>query len=404
MLQARGAKVRGTAFFVFMLLVAGVSRGCGGSTPPCAVPQDDDPCTLDQCESEIATHSYLGDGHPCFRGNLQGVCQLGICLIPCNDNTDCVTGLPCNVAQCTGGACAIVQTDKVGPFDDGNPCTKEGCVDGELVSWPLPDGTTPAAYCAECLEGACRTCKVPTDCGKSTSCLKWACVQGQCAALYNDDGYPSLEHDIPGDCQKWVCNGKGGTRLTADIDDPPKTAETCMTWTCVAWTPVLVPQNDGEVCLMEVGVKGQCNAMGACVQCMTDDDCPAMERCLLGACTTCHDGVMNNGETGTDCGANCGWCGGATCLADSECASGHCAFMAGESGAKVCCDAACDGDCQECDNDGACKPVPLGEPDIDTCNSPAQACAGTTCKTKKGYPCLSSSDCVFGSCVNHTCL
>ncbi|MDC3961259.1 hypothetical protein [Polyangium jinanense] len=387
-----------------MLLVVGASRGCGGAQP-CADLQDDDPCTLDQCESGTATHSYLGDGHPCFRGNLHGMCHFGICLIPCSDYTDCVTGLPCNVAECTGGHCAIVQADKVGSFDDGNPCTKEGCVDGELASWPLPDGTPPdEPSCAECLEGACSTCNLPTDCGQSTSCLKWVCVQGQCAALYNDDGYPSLENGIPGDCQKWVCDGKGGTRLVADIDDAPKIADTCMAWTCIEWTPVVVPWIDGEICIMESGVKGRCNAMGDCVQCMVDGDCPGMERCLQGACTTCHDGVQNNGETDTDCGANCGKCGGTPCDADSDCASGYCAFAAGVGGGKVCCDAACDGVCKECDLTGACKPVPFGQPDVDTCNSPAEGCAGTTCKIKKGYSCQYNSDCISNSCTNHICL
>ena len=45
-----------------------------------------------------------------------------------------------------------------------------------------------------------------------------------------------------------------------------------------------------------------------------------------GTCATCSDGILNNGETGLDCGGpNCGGCGaGGGCNIDDDCLSGNC--------------------------------------------------------------------------------
>lgn len=90
---------------------------------------------------------------------------------------------------------------------------------------------------------------------------------------------------------------------------------------------------------------------------------------------------------------------GESCQADDECVSGHCAD-------GVCCDTACDEDCEKCDLPGQvgfCADVPAGHDDRDTC-APIEVCDGVgVCVLPDGQPCSGPTRCLSGQCADGVC-
>lgn len=117
---------------------------CSGGSPKC--PKDDgDPCTLDECKAGVAVNSYLGDGHPCFVGKLQGACKEGRCAVPCEKTSQCNDGLPCTRGECQGGRVRDWRRrlpDGTGGWErvhGGALPRREGCVVAE-AGWKLVPG------------------------------------------------------------------------------------------------------------------------------------------------------------------------------------------------------------------------------------------------------------------------
>lgn len=207
---------------------------------------------------------------------------------------------------------------------------------------------------------------------------------------------------------------------------------------------------DGDQCGMENASEGTactedggqlCDAEGACVECLTEDQCDGTDVCHLGQCVpeTCNNQQQDGDESDVDCGGtlcapcangldcvqptdcvsqycNAGtcegctsdghcagvadsWCDtnlgvcvdqlvlGAACGADGQCLSGHCP---GDDG--VCCDDDCSGLCQGCligktgSANGTCALIsgstdPDGEcPDegAASCGSNGDGCTGSS--------------------------
>jgi hypothetical protein len=218
-------------------------------------------------------------------------------------------------------------------------------------------------------------------------------------------GTKLIAGQVFGDCRSWICDGAGGIDLQVDSEDFPHLPDPCFIWTCNGWTPLRTP-NFHAPCLTSKGTGGFCDDKGTCLQCVLDADCPGVgQRCKANICVSCGDGIQNGDETGVDCGGSCGACLSAPCTGDQECATGNCGFTNAQAPKpeKVCCDAPCDEVCFQCSTAGFCGWVPTGSPDVDTCNSPYEACKTGSCKIKTNYPCVQNSDCISGSCVSGTC-
>ncbi|MDI3292092.1 hypothetical protein [Polyangium sp. 15x6] len=365
---------------------------CKSST--CSQPEDDhNPCTIDACGNGTQTHTYLGDGHPCFYGALKGSCAGDLCMVPCSTNKDCETGLPCAWKACTQGYCAIGPSELTPP-DDGNACTEDKCFDGEPKHWPKPDGAPCAGDQAECLIGICGRCETKADCGSDTACTTWECEFGSCAPSHKPEGSVVVAQELKGDCRTWICDGHGAMKLDVDLADAPATYEPCFQWICDGWTPVRLPTIH-QPCTMSDGDLGYCDDAGVCVECVLDKDCAWNERCDHGACITCGDIISDGQEI---CGGSCGLCLGQPCEEDLECAAKKCVFT-NVGASKVCCDKPCDGPCEACSASGACQAVSAGTIDYETCNSPGEVCNGKgQCKVQTGYACKSSVDCASKLC------
>jgi hypothetical protein len=182
--------------------------------------------------------------------------------------------------------------------------------------------------------------------------------------------------------------GENGAACQADTD--------CNTGNCV--DDVCCDSACAELC-------AACNlpgSVGACTPTPSDALCPAVT--CQGQSSECRP--LDNGQAAINCegvgvcraGANCapmpapqgtacqegaGSCDGqgaclvpnksalgAACAADGDCAEGHC-VASGQDGARVCCDAACDGVCQACSAAGRCEETPATDARCEPVTCPA---------------------------------
>ncbi|UQA62111.1 hypothetical protein [Polyangium aurulentum] len=360
---------------------------------------DHNACTVDKCVSGKPVHEKMPQGASCMVGAKQGVCSAGFCAVQCSSSATCNDGDACTIDQCQGGICVNALGNV--PPDDGNVCTKELCLDGLPKRMPVLNGT-PCGAGGECDDGLCTKCTSDAQCGTSSACEKFWCLQGTCVVTRADPGTP-VPDPFKYDCKGRVCDGDGNLKIVAVENDlPPPSDTTCVQQTCQGWTPVFGPKLPGTKCLDSSGNVGSCNGSGACVECVTDNDCPVMgDYCFAGTCSRCDDGKQNGDETAVDCGGErCGDCLGAACTEASACKSGLC-----EDG--VCCDLPC-GLCTTCAASGSagkCIPVPADHKDPSGCTAVNKACnGGGACKTKNGYACATKLECISNNCVNGVCV
>lgn len=219
---------------------------------------------------------------------------------------------------------------------------------------------------------------IASECpGNDTDCEKRACVSGACAlepepegTTCSDDGNPNAK----------VCDGVGACVECVTRDDCAGT-ELCVDLLCV-------PENcvNGEL----DGDESDVDCGGSCSPCDNGDDCGQRTDCVSGfcdsgTCAACTPGVC---DTGQYCDA--GVCTdkldpGDVCTDAVQCASGFCPAHDG-----VCCDTACDSTCEAClsaknsgSANGTCAPVeadtdPDSECPQDDALCQAAGCSGST--------------------------
>jgi hypothetical protein len=286
-----------------------VSKVCD-STGTCAVPTCNDSAqngneTGLNCGGSCAPVKRCGTGVGC---NVDGDCASNNCCTAAS----CGTSLnKCVAASCTDGK---TNQDETGIDCGGNTCTKR-CGPNQ-----------PCLSKADCDSGVCSNsvCQAPTctdtvkngnesdiDCG--TACPKLC-----------EDGKTCVG---PGDCVSGVC----------------KSATTGAPKTCAVPTCTDGIKNGNESCSADHG--GGCP--DKCPQgstCNLKSDCDATVAnidCIKNVCSvpSCKDGSIDGDETDVDCGGSCGPCGDAkVCKVNGDCTSKHCAA---DSGGLHCAPASC---------------------------------------------------------------
>ncbi len=148
---------------------------------------------------------------------------------------------------------------------------------------------------------------------------------------------------------------------------------------------------DGVCCESAcVGTCDACGEAGMFGECVSISGAPRGDR---DGCLMCVDGVCDDGTAGGL---------GDVCVADAECAGGHCVD-------GFCCERACTGDCKACDvpgSEGMCEPI-SGAPhgDRDGCD----ACLMGSCADggggmlNRGEACDADAECMDGHCVDGVC-
>ncbi len=330
---------------------AGTTCGgaCNGSNrTECTYPATTTQCVAATCTGGVATSAAFCDGRgacgtPRRTDCNPYVCGPTACLTRCTADTDCATGL-----RCADGVCVTRIPAGMG-CTTGAQCASGSCVDG--------------VCCNTACNGQCEACDVPGSLGTCTAVT----------------GAP---HGVRRACGgSGVCAGTcdGSTRATCTF---PNDQTMCGMPSCTAGVQTSVATCDGRgTCLppsMRDCGRYACGPSACRTSCDTDVECAAGSYCREGMCVVRQPN-------------------GGACTTTSQCASGNCVD-------GVCCNTACDGQCEACDNSGSvgtCSPT-MGAPHG---SRPAcagmGACAGTcdgTSRANCGYP-GSSTECRAASCA-----
>lgn len=281
-------------------------------------------CGATQCQGTTTVVGQVCNGTGACVNDASGtdcsphLCSAGACQVPCASDQSCVLGYFCDLGTC-------VQKQANGAVCSGNAeCSSGFCADGF------------------CCNAACTS-----PCMACGAALKSAGLDGECGPAKNGlDPHNDCPDDGAQSCQRdGQCDGAGACRLYQQ-------GVGCGPTTC-----------DGN------SVKGKiCNGIGTCITDTNGVSC-APYLCQSGGCAT---SCQNDPECLGSYYCNAGLCEsekgpGTACSQANECATGFCVD-------GVCCDAACNGQCEACDvagNEGECTTV-SGPPHNDR-----PACAGS---------------------------
>ncbi len=251
-------------------------EGCVASLVPEDTPcdADDNVCTVDTCDDDGLCQA-TGELDSCQAESANGPCWTWVCNPDagcmtagfteggaCNDNDACTHSDICTVDASAQAVCAGQPL----PVDDGNPCTDDACVDGEVTHNGITGAFCPAVQgCGGvgfCLGGICLATD-SCDCGDGT------CGAGEdCENCEVDCGACSCASfevvDCVGGCtlDAWLGDG--------DCDDPELN---CAEWNwdlgdCDTCDPACAgkecgPDGCGGSC-GSCAVGAPCNASGLC--------------------------------------------------------------------------------------------------------------------------------------------
>lgn len=281
------------------------------------LPDDAEPCTVDDCVTGNPSHTTLPDGLDCSSPVvLDGLCAAGVCTPKCAGDADCESNDPCVVPrcdlatglcystvldhqaapgvtqapgdckeqQCINGHTLEVVDDSDVPATPENECDVELCNSGAPSSAPGPVGLGCLMASAEpgvCNEaGACVECLERADCAQvDLPCVRWTCADHLCVPENAPLGFvPKSAPQLPADCRVTACDGAGSLvgmdDLTDNDDLNPCTADSCS-----AGSPAAAI-HDPEPATTTCGPGGLCTGSGACGSCGDASDCPA------GSCRT----------------------------------------------------------------------------------------------------------------------
>jgi len=290
--------------------------------------------------------SVTGDPHG-SRSCGSYACAAGVCKSSCTGNSDCQSGAYCSGSVCVGKranglGCAAASDCASGFCVDGvccntactgqcAACDNAGSVGTCSPAGGAPHGTRPActgvgigSTCGPGCNGVdTATCHFP---GTSTPCSANVCTAGKETHASTCDGAGTCQ-DKPKDCGVYACS-----------------ATTCKT-TCSAKSDCAPGYYcSGSACVPSASLGTACTDASTC-----------------GAGLFCTDGFCC-GVPGCDAGSSCGGAtrkgsctktNGVACDLATECGSGLCVD-------RVCCDRACEGQCEACDvfgKAGTCAPV-----------------------------------------------
>jgi MYXO-CTERM domain-containing protein len=266
-------------------------------------------------------HGEQGTGYVFVNGacssdmdcSAQSYCSAGACVAKCAHDSDCAIGSYCSAS----GKCQVAVSDGAACSQTaGNACLEAGC--RVCSSGHCTDGVC----CASACDGVCQACSAALTGAADGTCAPIPAdqdPQSECAA---DPGYPSS-------CQSdGACDGAGACRAHA------KAGTSCGDTVCTQGAVT------GKVCdgagVCSAGsvpcAPYVCGAAACTTLCTTDTDCdPATAYCFNGTCQATK-------PLGTQCNDA------------HQCATGFCTD-------GVCCDSACDGQCQACSAEGKCAPT-----------------------------------------------
>ncbi len=235
---------------------------------------DDDPCSLDVCDNHQCEHLPL-DGVPVVEQTAND-CKRVFCV--------------------AGEEEPRAQTDDLP--DDENDCTADACEGADPQHMPEPLGTScnDGGTCDG--EGTCLECLSPDDCTHlpvDDDCATRTCEAGVCGQIFTEAGtLVNATLQTSGDCQRVVCDGKGGTISEPNYNDPYVDGLECTEDACSDGEPDNDPLPSGTPC-----AAGMCNASGQCTGCNEAEDCGDATSCQAPTCNGAGVCGVSNTAAGT---------------------------------------------------------------------------------------------------------
>jgi uncharacterized repeat protein (TIGR01451 family) len=313
------------------------NQACGGQCQACDVPGLVGQCVAVSGTPHGGRAACASDGSFCG-GSCDGV-NAAACSYPAGQcrGATCAAGTATAAASCDGaGACPAPSNTACTPYACGATACKTTCaVDSDCVS---------GDYCGA--GGACVPKKPDgVACAASNQCANASCADGVCCN--QACGGQCQACDIPGSVGQCVavtgaprgaraaCAGSGTCAGTCDGGNIASCAyptAQCRGASCAAGVATAAASCDGAGACPASATAGcspyLCGAIGCNSTCTTDAECAGGDFCnSSGAC------VPKKAD-------------GAACLASSECGNGSCAD-------GVCCNQACNGQCEACDAPGS---------------------------------------------------
>jgi hypothetical protein len=376
-------------------------------------PGEDTACQTRICDLGRCYLQYAGEQEPCSDGQPDHrVCDGGGHCVSCvlaadcpGDEAECklCQGNQCQyragepLAQQVAGDCQQAECDAFGGAvarasdgdlpDDGNPCTIDGCANGQRTFTnqaprvPCDQGGTVCDG-----EGHCVGCVVADDCQGDTPECK-ACTDHLCTPPSGN----AVAQQTAGDCHLVVCNGSGSKDNRVDDSDLPIDGNPCTRDVCTEGSTNNPVETAGTACSAPPDGR-VCDGLGSCVACNQDADCPGpTNECQRPVCTghACGSAFTDadtpvGAQTAGDCKtAVCDGTGGVRFLANGldlpvdgrECTQDVCTGDQPENPVLPANTACSESGGSRCDGSGNCVP----------CLSPAECpgedteCAHRTC-------------------------
>ncbi|HEY4119017.1 MAG TPA: hypothetical protein VGM56_14225, partial [Byssovorax sp.] len=258
-------------------LVAGTTAPSGQCTasPPCG---DDGKCGVGgaceqepntvTCGSAACTNGQLTTAATCTGA---GSCGTGT-TAACPGAVICLNATTCKPSCMSDADCQ----DPVNTYCSGGACIAKG---------------VPGATCAandQCTSSKCGTTGGGTHCCTAACSTAGACGATDCnssgACVFPGFSTAPAALQTPGDCQKIVCDGSGGTTSVDDATDIPTSNSVCLTNpSCCGPSPLTPCFSDaptGTSCTLTgdpaahvCGDTSNSLVAGTCVECNTDVDC-----------------------------------------------------------------------------------------------------------------------------------
>lgn len=231
---------------------------------------------------------------------VDGACVLNfkpLDTIPSQIKGDCVSN------YCDGLGGLVTLPDGEDSYNDGRQCTIDLCVEGEPKNIPFPDGSPcPETGVGYCYNGECVECIATLTsamfCANQQVCVDVFCVPAHCENQATDLMLGETDYNCGGPCPP--CPLGFNCATSTDCFNGPCISGKCEQPSC----------NDGVMDDGETGV--DCGGVPSCPlcpegqACLKGDDCQSSV-CWAGICepATCKDGKENGEETGIDCGQSC---------------------------------------------------------------------------------------------------
>lgn len=228
---------------------------------------------------------------------IEGECQLQIHSGPLTSQRqgDCAR------AECSPTGAVVEVADTSDAYNDGEQCTTDRCDGSHARNEPLADGTLcPEAGAGVCVGGRCAACwdlGWSQTCGPTLACDGRWCVPGHCVNTTFDPNLGETGQNCGGPCRPCAAG------------DSCKVGTDCYAGVCSMGTCQVPSCFDGVYNDTETGT--DCGAP-SCPLCAVGEGCLSASDCTSAVCwagvcqaPTCSDGMKNGSETGIDCGPAC---------------------------------------------------------------------------------------------------